>query len=83
MKYTPNELHEIRFKKLIYKLVGISSYLMQDHENDIELSQVEKLWKSQVEIIELIMELIEHLYLRKISDIKFTKKELEIMRDLK
>jgi len=83
MKYTPNELHEIRFKKLVYKLVGISNYLMQDHEDDIELSDVEKLWKATSETIEFLMEFIEHLYLRKICEIQFTDKELEIMKVIK
>ncbi len=83
MKHTPNELHEIKFKKLVYKLVGIHNYLMQDHECERDKTNTQKLWKALEETIELLMKLIEHLYLRKINDIQFTENELNIMKDTK
>ena len=80
---TPNELHEIKLKKIIFKIIGISNYLIQDCENDIELSDTQQLWKALSETIESVLELIQHLYLIKINELEYTDRELQIIKDMK
>ena len=81
--YSTSELEQIKIKKLMFELAGISNYLMQDYEDDSGLTDFQQLWKVLSETIDFLREYMAHNHNFKWNELKFTDRELEIMEELK
>lgn len=81
--YSTFELEQIKLKKLMFELAGISNYLMQDYENDSELTEFQQLWKALSETIDFLEKFMALNFHFKWNELKYTDRELEIMKELK
>jgi len=79
--YNMYDLEQIKIKKLMFKLKGIGNYLMQDYENDSELTEFQRLWKALSETIDFLEEYMAWAFNFKWNELKYTDRELKIMKD--
>jgi len=81
--YSTYDLEQIKIKKLMFELKGISNYLMQDYENDSELTDFQQLWKALTETIDFLEKYMALKHNFKWNELRYTDRELEIMKELK
>lgn len=81
--YSIFDLEQIRIKKMMFELHGISNYLMQDYENDNELTEFQQSWKVLHDMVDFLMKLMPEIYNFKWNELKFTDRELKIMKERK
>ena len=78
--YSTYELGQLKIKKLLFELAGISNYLMQDHEDESDKTDTQKLWKILTETIDFLMEFVTTIYPFEWNELKYTDRELEILK---
>ena len=82
--YSTFDLEQIQLKAQMFNLMGISNYLMQDHEcEDVNVTDTQKLWKALNETIDFLKEYMSQNYRFKWNELRYTERELEIMEELK